>query len=47
MIYLMGWRLYWQYINEFNMTHEDLIEHLNRTLNLRGTITRLEILKED
>jgi hypothetical protein len=45
MIYVMSWKAYWSYIDD-GMTHEGLIKHLNRTLGLRGTITRIEVTKD-
>lgn len=42
MIYIMGARMYWSYINE-GFTHESLITYLNHSLNLRGQITQIQL----
>lgn len=45
MIYVMSQSTYWGYIRE-GLTHDQLIEYLNRKLNLRGPIVELHIKKE-
>lgn len=45
MTYLMSKIMYWKYITDFKLTHQGLIEYLNQTLNLRGTIEAVEILE--
>jgi hypothetical protein len=44
MIYVMAEKSYWKFIEE-GVTHDELIEYINRTFGLRGKIETLHIVK--
>lgn len=47
MIYIISARAYWRYVNEFGMTHGEIMAHVGRAFGIRGTITELHIVKDD
>lgn len=51
MIYVLGARAYLNYIldedGKVKMTHEEVIEHINRSFMIRGQITQLNIVKDN
>jgi hypothetical protein len=45
MTYVMSSKMYWGYIVDKNLSHEELIAYLNGYLNFRGTIEAIQIVE--
>jgi hypothetical protein len=45
MTYVMSSKMYWWYITDGRLSHEELIAYLNRSMNFRGTIKSLQIVE--
>jgi hypothetical protein len=41
--YIMSPRMYWYFISELKLTHQEVIQHVNSAFGLRGTVEAVHI----